>query len=322
MFDGSPMDFHYFMAVFKEVVEKMVTDSRGRLTHLIKFTKGEAKEIAKNCIQLPQEVGYKTVKRLLNERVGDPHRITAAYRKEIKQWPQIKAGDADAYRKFTNFLVKCENIDHLQKWNVLNTPDIICMLLSKLPGSPRDKWSRKVLAIRRKVSREPEMADFIQFVNDETLIVTEPVSSKEAIERYLEKKPSYKKGKISTFATENGESPDVCIYCDERHKLEACDKFMERTLKERIKFLVKQIFCYEYLKPITEGHNAKTWAQRLTCTICKVNHAAPLHGYAPNKTPKKDRSQKIDGGENLKNNFAGFNNELKCASDQGKQDLR
>ena len=50
IFDGIPMDFHYFMAVFKEVVENNVTDPRGRLTRLIKFTKGEAKEIAKNCI--------------------------------------------------------------------------------------------------------------------------------------------------------------------------------------------------------------------------------------------------------------------------------
>ena len=312
------MDFHYFMAVFKEVVEKKVTDSRGRLTRLIKFTKGEAKEVAKNCIQLPAKVGYKTAKRLLNERFGDPHRITAAYHKEIKQWPQIKAGDADAHRKFQNFLTKCENIDHLQNWNVLNTEDIICMLLSKLPGSARDKWSRKVLAIRRKVSREPEMADFIQFVNDETLIVTDPVFSKEVIERYVEKKPSYKKGKISTFATGNEESPDVSIYGDERHKLEVCDKFMERTLTERIKFLVKQTFCYGCLKPMTEGHNAKTCAHRLTCTICKGNHATPLHGYAPNKTPKQDRSQKIDGGENLKNNFDGFNNDLKFASVSGK----
>ena len=171
------MDFHYFMAVFKEVVENKVTDPRGRLTHLIRFTKGEAKEIAKNCIQLPSELGFRTAKQLLTERFGDPHIITASYRKEIKQWPQIKAGDAGAYRRFQNFLVKCENIDHLQSWNVLNTPDIICMLLSKLLGSARDKWSRKVLTIQRRGNREPEMAGFIQFVNDETLIVTDPVYS-------------------------------------------------------------------------------------------------------------------------------------------------
>ena len=28
IFDGNPMDFHYFMAVFEEVVENKVTDQR------------------------------------------------------------------------------------------------------------------------------------------------------------------------------------------------------------------------------------------------------------------------------------------------------
>ena len=91
-----------------------MTDPRGQLTCLIKFTKGEANEIAQNCIQLPSELGFKTAKQLLTERFGDLHIITASYHKEIKQWPQIKAGDAGAYRRFQYFLVKYENIAHLQ----------------------------------------------------------------------------------------------------------------------------------------------------------------------------------------------------------------
>ena len=85
IFDSNPMDFDYFMAVFKEVVENRMPVPRGRLTRMIKFTKGEAKKIAKNCIQLPSQVGFKTAKRLLTERFGDPHIITASYCKEIKQ---------------------------------------------------------------------------------------------------------------------------------------------------------------------------------------------------------------------------------------------
>ena len=41
------------------------------------------------------------------------------------------------------------------------------------------------------------MAYFIQFVNNETLVVIYPVFSKEAVEKYVEKKPIYKKDKIS-----------------------------------------------------------------------------------------------------------------------------
>ena len=59
------------------------------------------------------------------------------------------------------------------------------------------------MAIRRRGNREPEMADFIQSVNEEIIIVTDPGFSKEVVEQYVEKKPSYKKGKILAFATGN-----------------------------------------------------------------------------------------------------------------------
>ena len=93
------MGFYYFMAVFKEVMQNKVANSRGHLTRVIESSKRDAKEIAKNCIQLPSEVGFKTAKQLFDEKFRDPHIITASYCKEIKQWPQIKAGDAEVYIK-------------------------------------------------------------------------------------------------------------------------------------------------------------------------------------------------------------------------------
>ena len=96
-------------------------DPYGKLARLIKYTTGDAKEITKNSIQLPAEIEFETAKRLLTERYGDLYRIRAAYGKKIEYWSQIKSGDADAYQKFQNFLVKLENIGHLQSWNVLDT---------------------------------------------------------------------------------------------------------------------------------------------------------------------------------------------------------
>ena len=101
-------------------------------------------------------------------------------------------------------------------------------------------------------------------------------------------------------------------------KLSLCSGGKEKTLKERIKFLAKQKSCSEGLKPMTEGHNAKTCTQPLTCSSCKGNHPTPLHGYTPNKKSKTNGNQTVDRGGNLKNNFAGFNNDLKCASMTGK----
>ena len=62
----------------------------------------------------------------------------------------------------------------------------------------------------------------------------------------------------------------------------------------------------------------KTCTQRLICSSCKWNHPTLLHGYTPNKKSKTNGNDAVDGGGNLKNNFAGFNNDLKCANMTGK----
>ena len=50
IFDGDCMEYHYFIATFEEVVESKVADQVGRLTRLIRYTAGEAKELVKHCI--------------------------------------------------------------------------------------------------------------------------------------------------------------------------------------------------------------------------------------------------------------------------------
>ena len=92
-FIRNPLDYHYFMSVFKEAVEYKTDDPHGRLVRLLKYTEGEASETIKHCIQQPVDNGYDRAKLLLEQYYRDPHRILAAYRKEIKGWPSLKPGD-------------------------------------------------------------------------------------------------------------------------------------------------------------------------------------------------------------------------------------
>ena len=62
VFGGNPLEFHYFMAVFDEAVEKKIEDSHGKLTLLVKYTTGEVKQMVKICIHLPPKEGYETAK--------------------------------------------------------------------------------------------------------------------------------------------------------------------------------------------------------------------------------------------------------------------
>ena len=92
-FNSNPINYHYFIFIFKEVIESKTDDPQGCLARLIKYTKGEAKEIIKHCIQHPPKLEYQNALILLEKQYGDPFRIMSSYRKEIKLWPEITAGD-------------------------------------------------------------------------------------------------------------------------------------------------------------------------------------------------------------------------------------
>ena len=47
-FTGNLLNYHYFMAVFKEVVQYKIDDPHGRLVRLLKYTEGKARETIKH----------------------------------------------------------------------------------------------------------------------------------------------------------------------------------------------------------------------------------------------------------------------------------
>ena len=117
---------------------------------------------------------------MLNNRYGNPHYLLASYRKEIKALSSVKPGDASGFRKFYSFVLKCETFSKSTAWNALGTPETLCILASKLPGSFRDRLNRKVQVVRRNFGREPCLSDFASFVHEETTLINDPIFSKGA----------------------------------------------------------------------------------------------------------------------------------------------
>ena len=93
----------------------------------------------KHCVQEPSIRGYQHAKKILVEKYGNLYHIMVEYRKEIKAWPIMRRGDAEGYQRLCNILQKLESITQSAQWNQLDTPDVICMLLAKLPGHTKDK---------------------------------------------------------------------------------------------------------------------------------------------------------------------------------------
>ena len=214
-FDGNPLEYNYFMDLFHEVVEKWIEDPKGRLLRLLKYIKGEVPDLIKHYVQEPSYMGHSTAKGLLRKRYGDPHIILSSYRREVRSWPKLKFGDAKGFREFYNFLVKCDGVAKEQNWNAINIPDVICMLVSKLPSGLIDRRTQTAYNIRKRHDHEPNLIDLIAFVDEETTLVNDPMLSRNTLEEYNSEKYEksrkngnarrrYGKGNhgVKTFATE------------------------------------------------------------------------------------------------------------------------
>ena len=178
-FSGNPLGYQYFSTMFKEIVERKIKDPVGRLTRLIKFSDGEAKNLIKHCIHLTPDIGYYTAITLLGKRCGNPNVLLASYKKEIKS---LGDGDAMGFRNFHNFVLKCGTFSKITNWNSLEMSETLCILVSKLPVGLRDRWKRTTHGIRRSCGREPCLSDFSRFIKEETILANDPIFSRETVQ--------------------------------------------------------------------------------------------------------------------------------------------
>ena len=60
-------------------------------------------------------------------------------------------------------------------------------LVSKLPNGLIDRWNRTAYNIRKRQECEPSLSDLIEFMDQETTLVNDPISSREELQWNSEK---------------------------------------------------------------------------------------------------------------------------------------
>ena len=85
VFSGNPLDYPFFKASFKEVVENVVEDQRGRLTRLIRYTTGSAKDLITHLIHANPESCYDEAVKMIDNEYGNPHLIHQSYIAQLRK---------------------------------------------------------------------------------------------------------------------------------------------------------------------------------------------------------------------------------------------
>ena len=126
------------------------------------------------------------------------------------------------------------------------------------------------------------MPDISRFVNEETILVNDPVFSREAIQEYVmhPQKKLNKHKKIGNFATHSTKEVfTICLLCEGKHNLDDHKSFKENDLQERSRFLFEQKLCYGCLSPTSSSHNTRNSKISKEWKVWKKMHPTSLHGF-------------------------------------------
>lgn len=148
---------------------------------------------------------YTKSKKLLNEKYGDPYKISNAYLKKVTDWPTLRSGDDAALDRFAIFLTQCLSaMESLSYLVILDHLQNLQSLVKKLPFYLQDRWRREVTKIR-ETEKNIVFAHFANFVKAEAKVATNPIFSRQVLDKIGQDDTSkFKKGstqKVTSNAT-------------------------------------------------------------------------------------------------------------------------
>ena len=277
-FSGDPLEYLYFKANFKEVVESTVPDERGRLTRLIKYTDGEAKDLIKHLVHhADHNTCYTTAMRLLDKEYGNPHLLSCSYLKELRLWKKVEENDTAAFKKLYRFLLKCQAYKKDRLLMELDSTDMIKAIISKVHTTHQGRWSRRALDIRHKDAKEADFNDLVMFMGREAELLSDPAYSRNALS-------DVSVSSFSTRCTLKDQSSIECPICNGLHDIEDCDIYLQKDMDQRHKTVFQGGLCFGCLGEVGNDHVAKTCTKKRKCRVCSEEHPTTLHGGKSEKT--------------------------------------
>ena len=142
--------------------------------------------------------------------------------------------------------------------------------------------------------------------------------SRQALSEYLRPehpvKDSREKKKVASYRlqfdksdkankSKTGKDKGSCVLCKGNHDLDECKAYNDMVVKERSRFLTKQL-CYGCYEEISSTHTARNCPKRRECKICLGKHPTGLHGFKFSSKKADGNKSRTDDDKTVKSNCA------------------
>lgn len=304
-FDGNPLSFHSFMATFNEVVDRIAVDDKVKLTRLLQYTTGKAKDAIRSCILLEGGEGYQRALRILRERYGNDFVITERMINGIRQGKSVKS--AEDLTKLADELANCEaTLLQMNRLSEVDSQLYVLEVVKRLEPYIQRRWKARALDYKQEKGRYPGFAELVKFVAKEAADASDPVYGKIGQYQNQDKKrrePSAQQQKTTSFTSTTEQAPprrqiSPCLVCSGEHKLLFCGKFKEMKLTDRVKFVKDKKLCENCL---LDNHETAKCRKPTVCTVegCGQKHTRLIHVNKPGGKPVSSQGATVSEGENV-----------------------
>ena len=286
-FDGNPLEYLTFIAVFDEVVDNTVMDGQLKLTRLLQYTSGSAKAAIRNCSLIGGESGYSQARDILHNRYGNAHLVSQKLISELKTGKRVVNAD-DLQQLADKLSMAVTALEQLGKVSELNTQQSMIDILHRCQPYTRNRWRNKALESKRQNDDYPNLRDFAAFIQREASDACDPVYG-----LFHAKQCDDVKGVNYNTVTGNPDpvtssgpryrptrTSDVvdraCVLCSQPHKLSQCGLFTGMQPIERFQVAKRHRLCFNCL---LGGHVSTTCYKQSMCTVpnCNRKHSELLH---------------------------------------------
>ena len=281
-FDGNPIYYHSFVAMFDEVVGCSQESDQTKLTRLLQFTEGKAHDSIMLCADMSDGTGYRQARKILYERYGNTHIVTQRLINELRDGKAVKR--PEELETFCDQLRNCAmTLRQLGKIHEVQSQNYILQIIERLQPFIKNRWKRRALEIKKAQDRYPSFDEFVEFVVEQTLQETDPVYGK-MTEKRSEKKADGKVSvggldkKSSTFSmnVSQGSKGYKCVLCKSEHRLFYCQKFREMKPFDRLRVVTDNKLCENCL---LSNHATVDCRKPSVCTVpgCGARHTKFIH---------------------------------------------
>ena len=141
-FEGNPVDYLTFMAIFDEVVH--TKDRQVKLIRLLQYTTGPAKMAIMNCALKGGDTGYTQARDILKNRYGNSHLMSQMISSDLKNGKRITKAN-ELQQLADELSTTLTALGQLGKCAELNTQQSIIDILQRCQPYVRTNWRKKAL---------------------------------------------------------------------------------------------------------------------------------------------------------------------------------